>query len=67
MGSLLFLICVSDLPCASSFQTTLFANDFSLHLSHEDITTLQSNAHNELDKVDTWLTSKGLYQQTIVK
>ena len=37
MVPLLFLIYVNDLPCASSFQTTLFADDTSLHLSHKDI------------------------------
>jgi len=39
MGPLLFLIYVNDLPCASGFQTTLFADDTKLHLSHKDITT----------------------------
>jgi len=41
MGPLLFLIYVNDLPCASGFQTTLFADDTSMHLSHKDIKTLQ--------------------------
>jgi len=53
MGPLLFFIYVNDLPCASSLQTTLFADDTSLHLSHKDIKTLQLNVQNELDKVDT--------------
>jgi len=53
MGSLLFLINVNDLPCASGFHATLFADDTSLHLSHKDIKTLQLNVQNELDKVDT--------------
>ena len=60
MGPLLFLIYVNDLPCASSFQTTLFADDTSLHLSHKDIKTLQLNVQNELDKVDTWMRSNRL-------
>jgi len=59
MGPLLFLINVNDLPCAS-FQTTLFADDTSLHLSHKDIKTLQLNVLNELDKVDTWMRSNRL-------
>jgi len=36
MGPLLFLIYVNDISCASSFQTTLYADDTSLHLSHRD-------------------------------
>jgi len=40
---------VNDLPCASSFQTTLYADDTSLHLSHKDI-----------KKIDTWMRSNRL-------
>jgi len=56
MGPLLFLIYMNDLPCASGFQTTLFADDTRLHLSHKDIKTLQLNVQNELDKVGWGLT-----------
>jgi len=60
MGPLLFLIYVNYLPCACSFQTTLFADDTSLHLSHKDIKMLQLNVQNELHKVDTWMRSNRL-------
>jgi len=60
MGPLLFLICVNELSCASSFQTTLFAGDNSFHLSHKDIKTLQFNVQNELDNVDSWMRSNRL-------
>jgi len=43
MGPLLILIYLNDLPCASGFQTTLFADHTSLHLSHKDIKTLDLN------------------------
>jgi len=46
MGPLLFLIYVNDLPRASGFQSTLFAGDTSLDLSHKDIKTLQLNVQN---------------------
>jgi len=60
MGPLLFIIYVNDLPCSSCFQTTLFADDTSLHLSHKDIKMSQLNVQNELDKVDTWMRSNRL-------
>ena len=60
MGPLLFLIYVNDLPCASGFQTTLFADDTNLHLSHKDIKMFQLNVQNELDKVDTGMRSNRL-------
>jgi len=60
MGPLFFLIYVKDLPCASSFQTTLFADDTSLHLSNKDIKMLQLNVQNEFAKVDTWMRSNRL-------
>ena len=51
---------MNDVPCASSFQTTLFPDDTSLHISHKDIKTLQRIVQNELDKVDTWMRSNRL-------
>jgi len=45
---------VNELACASNFQNTHFANDTSLHSSHKDIKTLQTNVQNEFDKVYTW-------------
>jgi len=40
-GPLFFLIYVNDLPCISSFQTTLITDNTNLHLSHKSINTLQ--------------------------
>ena len=36
IGPLLFLLYVNDLPHASNFDTTLFADDTNLHLSHHN-------------------------------
>jgi len=51
---------VNELACASNFQNTHFANDTSLHSSHKDIKTLQTNVQNEFDKVYTWRRSNWL-------
>ena len=41
-GPLLFLLYVNDLRYASYFDSTLFADDTNLHLSHHNINILQS-------------------------
>ena len=43
LGPLLFLLCVN----ASKFETTLFDDDTNLHLSHNDIDSLQTQAEHE--------------------
>ena len=40
LGPLLFLFYINDLPNASNFETTLFADDTNLHLSHININSL---------------------------
>ena len=42
LGPLLFLLYVINLPYASDFEITLFADDTNLHLYHHDIHVLQS-------------------------
>ena len=44
LGPLLFLLYIDDLPYASKFETSLFAYDTNLHLSHHDIDFLQTQA-----------------------
>ena len=51
-GPLLFLLCVNDLPHASKFDTTLFADDTNLHFSHYNINVLQSQVNQEINKID---------------
>ena len=41
LGPLLFLLYVNDLPNVSKFETTLFADDTTLHLAHHDFNILQ--------------------------
>jgi len=40
LGPLLFSLYVNDLLNVSKFETTLFANDTNLHLSHQNIKSL---------------------------
>ena len=55
LGPLLFLLYVNDLPYASKFETTLFADDTNLHLSHNDIDSLQTQAEHETIKITNWV------------
>ena len=60
LGPLLFLIYVNDLPSASNLETTLFADDTNLHLSHHNIITLKSQVQLEIDKINNWMISNKL-------
>ena len=55
MGLLLFLLYANDLPYASNFETTLFADDTNLHISHHDIHVLQSQIKQEVNKISNWM------------
>ena len=55
LGPLMFLIYINDLPNARKCHTTLFANDTNLHLSNENITTLQTEINKEFKKIDNWM------------
>ena len=60
LGPLLFLLYIVDLPNASNFETTLFADDTNLHLSHININFLQSRVQQEMMKVSKWMISNKL-------
>ena len=47
---LLFLLCINDLPLASEFDTTLYADDTTLMLSDRDLNSLKYKVNNELNK-----------------
>ena len=51
LGPLLFLLYVNDLPYASNFETTPFADDTNLHIFHHDIHVLQSHIKQEVNKI----------------
>ena len=55
LGPLLFLLYVNDLPYASNFETTLFADDTNLHISHHNIHVLQSQIIQEVNKISNWM------------
>ena len=54
LGPLLFLLYVNDLPYVSKFKVTLFADDTNLHLSHNNIKSLQIQTAKEVDKINNW-------------
>ena len=61
LGPTLFLLYINDLPSSSSkFSFTLFADDTSLFLSHENPKTLEEIANQELKHVDDWLINNRL-------
>ena len=55
LGPILFLLYVNDLPNVSKFKITLFADDTNLHMSHSDLSLLQMEVSQEINKVDDWL------------
>ena len=50
-----FLLFVNDLADVSKFNTTLFADDTNLHLSHHNIKSLQSQTTKEIRKINNWI------------
>ena len=51
----LFLLYVNDLPNASKFKITLFADDANLHLSHQQPEFLQKLVNEEIKIIDNWM------------
>ena len=51
LDPILFLLYVNNLPLASQFGTTLFADDIYLTLSNKSLTGLKLKANNELRKI----------------
>ena len=60
ISPLLFLIYINDITKASSFHTTLFADDIGLHMSNFSFNVLQTTVNLELCKIDHWLRANKL-------
>ena len=55
LGPLLFLMYINDLPLATSFETTLYADDTYLAMSDKNLDSLEIRANKEISKIDLWL------------
>jgi len=60
ISPLLFLIYINDITKASSFHTTIFADDINVHLSNSCCNVLQTTINIELCKTDHWLRANKL-------
>ena len=45
----------NDLPQASKFNATLFADGAKLHISHQNPNTLQVMVNEEIEKIENWM------------
>jgi len=54
LDPLLFLLYMNDFPNVSNLETTLFADDTNLRLSHQNL-TIQNQVKAEINKIDTWI------------
>ena len=55
LGPLLFLLFINDLPQASKFNATLFADDANLHISHQNPHSLIVMVNEEIEKIEHWM------------
>ena len=60
LGPLLFLLYINDLPIATNFFTSLFADDMGLFMSNCNLADLITNANIELSKAALWFTCNKL-------
>ena len=60
IGPMLFLLYINDLPLATYFFTSLFADDTSFLKSSPDIASLILDANTELKKAAKWFQANRL-------
>ena len=60
LGPLLFILYLNDLPLASQFSTTLFADETYLSLSDINLSNLEQKVNHQLQLIHQWLKTKKL-------
>ena len=60
LGPLLFILYINDLPSASLFFSTLFADDTLLSMADKNLDTLEKRVNSELKLIDDWLQNNEL-------
>ena len=61
LGSLLFLLCIKDLPnCLSNCEPRMYADDTHLTYASNNIHNIQTSLKEDLENVHSWLRAKKL-------
>ena len=60
LGPLLFILYINDLPLASLFSSTPFADDTLLSMADKNLDTLDKRVNSELKLIDDWLQNNKL-------